>query len=75
MSSFLLDILSSDAFNNFHTQTGTSFAWGVWKQEFLHISNKHASIYKYKVKARCNPWISRQHLSEIYKRAIYIARP
>ena len=66
-SSFLLDILASDVFNNFHTQTDTCFAWGVWKQEFLRIFNKHAPIRKYKVKARCNPWISRKHHSEIYK--------
>ena len=53
VSTFLLDILSSEVFNNFHTQTDTSFAWGVWKQEFLGISNKHAPVHKYKVKARC----------------------
>ena len=29
-SSFLLDILSFDIFNNFHTQTDTCFAWDVW---------------------------------------------
>ena len=53
VSTFLLDILPSDVFNNFHTQkTDTSFAWGVWKQEFWGISNKHAPIHKYKVKAR-----------------------
>ena len=32
----------------------------------LQISNKHAPIREYKVKTRCNPWISRRHISQIY---------
>lgn len=43
-------------------------AWQIWSAKVLQVMNKHAPLKSHRVKARHNPWITRDILLAMYQR-------
>jgi len=68
LESFRHDVLACNLSDSMEKCEGMEESWDGWSTEVLGVMNQYAPLKQYRLKARSNPWITREIVPLMYKR-------
>lgn len=66
-ASFNVDLMESNLYHIVNNCSNVNESWNNWSDNVLKVMNKHAPLKTLRLKARSNPWMTRDIITMMYR--------